>query len=323
VRKDPSGACPDELPRYVVDESSFDFTGHSDEFVEACLDRFNTCLKAFLAEDSVAVADFWTEVDCIDGMKLYEFLYAKHREAIDPDTLRLTGVLLDHCSELPEDDPDALEPINIDGIEYEFASGVSYAYKLADQGTGVACIMVPVAPRLGPTTTRRNGTERKLFFIADHSARSDFWRYLFEVEKVTESAFFSYAKAAFRALEFAEGLDFSKFDGRFQDNSSRVVEILGALNDNFARSLTSHAGQTHRVIAELQSLGVVASPESPNTHKNVKAMAQRKVTHLEMEFVCEWHAKIRPNINRIHFSLPDSRIEGKVLIGIFIDHLGT
>lgn len=78
-----------------------------------------------------------------------------------------------------------------------------------------------------------------------------------------------------------------------------------------------------KVQAELGRFGVDLSPESTNTHANPSAMRQRRVRHEGEEYVCEWHAKEHPARNRIHFTLPDQRLGGRILVGIFVDHLDT
>jgi hypothetical protein len=36
---------------------------------------------------------------------------------------------------------------------------------------------------------------------------------------------------------------------------------------------------------------------------------------------CEWHAKLEPQRNRIHFALPCAGLGDRVLIGMFVEHL--
>ncbi|CAM5682209.1 hypothetical protein SCALM49S_07336 [Streptomyces californicus] len=52
-------------------------------------------------------------------------------------------------------------------------------------------------------------------------------------------------------------------------------------------------------------------------------MKQREVVHGGEKYLCEWHAKKDRHRNRVHFSLPEQRLDGRVLIGIFVDHLDT
>jgi hypothetical protein len=51
-------------------------------------------------------------------------------------------------------------------------------------------------------------------------------------------------------------------------------------------------------------------------------MRQRDVNHEGQVIRCEWHSKLEPHRNRIHFAFDDT-LGGKILIGIFVDHLDT
>ncbi|MQY29478.1 hypothetical protein [Nocardia aurantia] len=64
---------------------------------------------------------------------------------------------------------------------------------------------------------------------------------------------------------------------------------------------------------------VVCSPESANTHANRAAMRRRTVRFGDRSIVCEWHAKLEPTRNRVHFAIEEDR----VYIGLFVDHLPT
>ncbi|OEV31786.1 hypothetical protein AN219_02990, partial [Streptomyces nanshensis] len=60
-----------------------------------------------------------------------------------------------------------------------------------------------------------------------------------------------------------------------------------------------------------------------NTRAKEKVMRQRDVEHGGETYRCEWHAKQHPARNRVHFTLPEQQLDGRILIGIFVDHLDT
>jgi hypothetical protein len=64
------------------------------------------------------------------------------------------------------------------------------------------------------------------------------------------------------------------------------------------------------------------SRESVKTHSNNSAMRLRDVEFNGDKITCEWHTKLRPEIDRIHFAFGGS-CGDKILIGIFVDHLPT
>lgn len=73
------------------------------------------------------------------------------------------------------------------------------------------------------------------------------------------------------------------------------------------------------------------SPESSNTRNNASAMKERDVIiekkhangSIDKHIVrCEWHLKIHPTRDRIHFHFGIPAVAGdKIIVGIFCDHL--
>lgn len=122
---------------------------------------------------------------------------------------------------------------------------------------------------------------------------------------------------------FHPSLNFGRFDGPYRDVLQAVVTAFGALNDHFARVMAEQAGIPHQVAAALGQYGLDLSPESPKTRASKKRMSERTVSFHGNIYQCEWHAKLTRGGNRIHFSLPQPDLGGRILIGIFVDHLET
>jgi hypothetical protein len=69
--------------------------------------------------------------------------------------------------------------------------------------------------------------------------------------------------------------------------------------------------------------GIDFSNESVKT-RGSKHMKLREASFAGKIVICELHSKLTRQINRIHFHPPiDSVEKGKMLIGIFVDHLKT
>ena len=69
-------------------------------------------------------------------------------------------------------------------------------------------------------------------------------------------------------------------------------------------------------------LGIQISIEG-NTRGSGRLMRLRDVEFRGQVYRCEWHSKLEPNRNRIHFQVIDGIAETKILIGIFHEHLAT
>ena len=69
-------------------------------------------------------------------------------------------------------------------------------------------------------------------------------------------------------------------------------------------------------------LGIEVSIEG-NTRNSESLMRLRDVEFRGQTHRCEWHSKIEPHRNRIHFCVIDNMAETRILIGIFTEHLPT
>lgn len=147
------------------------------------------------------------------------------------------------------------------------------------------------------------------------------WRHTFAVEDVPEREFFAVAAFAFPSLVFHPDLRFGKFVGSYTAVRDPVVRILCALNDHFPRVFAERQGLPYDIAAAMGQHGVDLSPESPKTRASDTFMRKRYVTYDKSQYCCEWHAKIERHRNRIHFTLPAAGPAGRILIGIFTEHL--
>jgi len=101
-----------------------------------------------------------------------------------------------------------------------------------------------------------------------------------------------------------------------RDIAKQLLLHISVLNDHASRiwNTTTDNGQREQ---EFGSLGLTVSPEGPRTHQSNKAMKERYFTFDGKSVLCEWHTKLKPNIDRVYFS-----VEGdSVYVGIIVDHL--
>ncbi|GAB2834441.1 hypothetical protein GCM10027091_75560 [Streptomyces daliensis] len=314
----------------VVDETSFDFRGLTPDQLTRLLDDFNDALGGILREWPVATAEWWYEHACTDDCGLSDFLRMREGPGavVSPDVRRRTAILMDRCRTWDTDEtPDAPDTVHIAGKVHEFAWTLGHALRRTLDGRTTACLVFPsdggVTSGWQPVSLPSGGAGAELYFLSTDRELAAFWRGLYERENIPEHRFFELAADAFPELVLANSLSFRKFDGAYRELHLWVAKVLTVLNDHFAASLKRHDGLPHGVQAELGRFGVDLSPESPNTRAKEKAMRQRDVEHDGETYRCEWHAKQHPARNRVHFTLPEQRLGGRVLIGIFVDHLDT
>ncbi|GAB2875108.1 hypothetical protein [Streptomyces mayteni] len=323
------GAAGDDRPRFVVDESSFDFRDLDEERLTDLLDDFCDTLEELGERWVIAVSSWWTETECTDGQPLFEVLYENGVPRPGRDARLRMVRLMDRC---PEWSPDLIglpDRVELAGNARDMAWSIGYAWRHSRDGHHICCLVFPrPGPRGWQPVTATTGEPptpvvADVHFLAAHSAYGEFWRSLFSREDVTEQDFLVRAREAFPGLAFADSLTFRKFDGTYQDLRDWVVQALSVIHDHFADALRGQVGIPHQVQAVLGQHGMDVSPESSKTRASGKLMKQREVTHEGEVYSCEWHAKKERHRNRVHFSLPDQRLEGRLLIGIFTDHLPT
>ncbi|QBI56458.1 hypothetical protein [Streptomonospora litoralis] len=316
-------AAADEPFRYVVDESSLDFRGLSDEELGDWLDVFNDTLLALRSDDPVAVCSLVFSQECDDGQELWEFLYGVDAPPIPADTRRLLGQLLDRCRSWDDDETGALpDAVKVGDDDVDPAWSLGYALDNAYRRHGTGCVAF-TDRRRSWLPVSAGGQEAELCFLVSPEDRPGFWQGLYSRENVPEQRFFDYAPNAFPNLVCAPTLRFGAFDGTYAELRDWVVRALAAIDAHFADAVAACKGQPDRIEAHLGAKGIDASPESPNTRSNPKAIAQRDVEYRGETYHCAWHAKKERHRNRVHFSLPDERLDGRILVGIFTDHLDT
>ena len=102
-------------------------------------------------------------------------------------------------------------------------------------------------------------------------------------------------------------------------NWYKVVDHLGRINDSFPEVYAAENGMPNEISSWL---GIDVSIEG-NTRSSERLMRLRDVEFRGQVYRCEWHSKIEPNRNRIHFRVIDGASETEILIGIFHEHLRT
>jgi hypothetical protein len=130
----------------------------------------------------------------------------------------------------------------------------------------------------------------------------------------------AFASKMFPAIEFSSAAwkRIKTLVGAPEEMTAAIIGHLAVLND-CAATIWAETSSTEARQAMLSARGVTSSPEGPKTHKNKKAMGTRDFDFNSGQVRCEWHTKLRPDVNRIYFAVSD----GKVFVGTIVDHLPT
>ncbi|WP_097246892.1 hypothetical protein [Nocardia amikacinitolerans] len=214
--------------------------------------------------------------------------------------------------------------------EWEFAIGakvlpiapsIGICVMMAAKQVLIACLTTSTAGRRGAerVVSRTGGPGAQVHFLADETDAPPFWRSILDSDPDLLDNLAEHQHLPFPDIVFAEEIwdQLGRFSGPPLVVRRQVIANLAGLNDHAPRIWSTEKQSVQRVKLMQIEADVICSPESPNTHKNAKAMRQRLVDFDGEQISCEWHAKLSPTCNRIHFAVR----EGQLFVGIFDEHL--
>ncbi|MET9311680.1 hypothetical protein ABZX12_07620 [Kribbella sp. NPDC003505] len=309
--------------RVVIDEDSLNWCGRSGIELASEVDNLSDILQPLTVGKHVGLMDHAYEIECWESVHIYD-LHGTHNLQVPRDTRLRLAKLIDKCRLLHPEDRDIPQQVEIGGLAAERSFGFCHALALAAEGHAMSTLIASsMHENRGWLTVRRElePTDLELHLLTSPNHIPDFWRGVLRREASNPEKFFELAPAAFPNLIFAEALNFGRFSASYTEVLPWLLITLEGINDHFADSLARHQGDRNKVIQDFAGRGLDVSPESPSTHKDTQAWNQRLVRYRKLDYRCEWHGKRLWNRDRVHFSLPIASYGGKILVGIFADHL--
>lgn len=305
--------------RAVVDEASLRLDGidperHDDEL----LNLAEVIQELRRAGEQVGIISGWGSMPCLENADIATVLSTSRN--ISRDIRNLLVGILGKCATW-DDDPATVVDDNlaVDARPYR-SYGVAYAAMMVSHKVGMAVAAGRHTQHRGPCRVSSPGqADVEVHFIQGRSDVCTFYRSLFALEDVDEGHFLDMAGKAFPNLAFASSLSFRRFEGSYLDLRDAVVKHLAALNDEFPEAFVSEMGSSARISSRV---GIEVSIEG-ETRSSQRLMRHREASFEGETFKCEWHSKIEPHRNRIHFHPGNASTGHRVMIGIFVDHLPT
>lgn len=306
--------------RFVLDERAFDLAATSDDEAAAALAGLTRLLIRLRGDrEQVGLGTGWGSLPCRPGHDVASVLAAEVLPGLPRDDRMLLLGVLDKCVAW-DDGIDWVEPSSSVSQRPWESFGVGFAHRRVGARRGIAVITTVTCGHRCAVMVDVLGVSRLVQFAATPDDLPAFYRSLFELEDITEQGFFTLAERAFPRLRFAAGLTFRRFNGSYHDLRRGVVEHLAALDDYWAAAYVEERGDSERIGSRLP---IALSREGNRTRASEQLMKLRDVRHEGAAYRCEWHTKLEPHRNRIHFHPGDGRTGDCVLIGIFVDHLDT
>jgi hypothetical protein len=311
----------------AIDESGFELGGMDDHDVVAALRAFaDLVFEIRVGAGRVYKCSLYYEFRVLRDLTIMDLLYRPDFPIrIDRD-LRVRLQLAFDRSVNWDETVGAITTLDVFvGQEAILAPTIAYAYSAIASGIGVGCLAPPqCSGRSGCVEISQDGTPRSVWFVYDAASLSGLARACYEIEDVAGEDYFGrLARIAFPNLEFVDdlGRQFRRLAGRYRDVRPEVTRHLGALNDHHVAAFAGHP-EPWTVSARMGALGGVdMSPESPGTRANHAAWETRRISYKGRELHCEWHLKLTPMTNRIHFHPTVDGLTFGPVVGILADHL--
>lgn len=234
-------------------------------------------------------------------------------------------------------------PLGFGGNAVSVASGspeanaeIEWVHFAVREKNAVACLTLGKAKIV--TTTTPTGSA-VVHFVSDEMSRKTFWRDAVVLVGNDLEALKLYASHAYPNLHFVDNVidNADKLAGGYSASRDRVKKTLAALDEWGAwvftcppPAITPSEGSppdpdalpsNQLIQRRLAGLKLEAAPEKPNVGLDRICREARETVLGGQVLYCEWHVKLEPHRNRIHFHAPVSVSANKVVIGMIDEHL--
>ena len=304
--------------RFVVDENSLVLervpAGEREAEIESIIGELQALHEG---GERVDILSGWGSINCLGGEDVANIL--AHGKVFDRDSSSHLLRLLGRCGAWDEDPNTVVDDEVVVDREPHHSFGIAWARNKVMAGCGMAVVVAPHRFSGGTYTVDQptQPASVDVVFVATPTDHPRFYRTLYSVENIPKGEFFEIAVKAFPDLAFAPNLDFQHFKGSYVLRRPEVVHHLSLINDCFLELYKAERGSSRSISIRL---GIAVSIEGQK-RKSQALMRYRDVNFGGRVYRCEWHSKLEPDRNRIYFHIGDEGTDGRVLIGIFHQHL--
>lgn len=278
------------------------------------------------SQDVVRFTDLY-EFEVHGARTVAEMLFDPHFPVrLERDLRRRLQISFDRCVDWDPDEIGSDLDVTIGAASF-FAPTIAFAHScrmLRRKPETVGCLGADqISGRAGLLHVVRAGVTAGVNFVACTTGLRDVARTALDLDGLTNTEYFQAASAAFPELEFVDGLaqQVRRLDGGFEANRMELTRHLAALNDHYAAAFDGHP-PPNETIARMKALGNIdMSPESPQTRANRSAWNERRVEHRGTAIYCDWHLKMTPTVNRIHFHPARPGVSDRPVVGVIHAHL--
>jgi hypothetical protein len=311
--------------RFVIDETSWNLDGLDPRRCVEALEEMLDCIDDVQAQGhGCCYSEDLFYLHIRDGLSFYELYRDDSPILIPPDVRIRIASAFNRLSKWQDVDlpwPESFD-VAVAGAASELAPSIAWAYAQTrhNAADAIACITHPIRRETGKFEVSVSGTATSVWFVLTARDCERFFRWLI-IESTTNSDEMEALSAfAFRGLDFVP----KSFDGigsmskPYRVLVPAIVTHLAAFSDEGARIFS---GAWNRASAEFGPFGVDISDENGNTKANATARAERTIIVNGEERIFWWHSKLERHQDRIHICPRKVADGGRILVGIFCDHL--
>ena len=303
--------------RFVVDESSWDFTGHANDAIQLALEAFLERLST-AREREEAVTKSRTIFEQKDACRALNGNDDLTRERRDLRVRLKTG--LDRLTDWDDTEDPWPDNVVIAGTVLPLAPSIAWAHASTRCGKATACLPLFLANRHGALAVVVAEATIPVWFVNNETEHVRFGRDAIVVEDADEDGFAQLAASAFPNLRFVDGLwgGLGNLSRPYRDVRADVILHLGVLSDHGKEIFKGPRGE---IAGRFGGHGVEISPENGKVLSNNDCMKARTREYAgkQLEFV--WHTKLLHHIDRIHIHQGNADSGNCIIVGIFRDHL--
>lgn len=226
--------------------------------------------------------------------------------------------------------------VSVEDGAHEVNTDIEWAHCAVREKNAVACLTLGKAKVVTTTTLAGSAV---VHFVSDEMSRKTFWRDAIVLVGDNLQALQLYASHAYPNLYFVDNVidNAANLAGGYFALRDRMKKVLAALDDWGSwvftcppPAITPSEGPlsdpdvypTNQLIQRrLAGLSLDAAPERPNVRSKRVCRQAREIELGGQTLYCEWHVKLEPHQNRIHFHAPVSVSANKVVIGMIDEHL--
>lgn len=326
---------------FIVNGAEWDFTGMAAEAVEYLIERaLDFVMTSTDRGEEVKIGDDFQNRPMHGAFTLWELFSEASPVHLRGEIAQELAAWLGRAQRYADVDdwPEGFEDsmISVDGAPSIHNEDVAWVHYSARAGLSAACVTLG-ASKVVSTTTATGSVD--VHFIGDDVGRKQFWRSVIVFEGDDLNGLVRHASRAYPNLLFVGNViaHANQLSGGYLASRHLVRHALAVLDDwghwaftcappaitpGEAPPPNQDARPSNLIVEQrFSGFGLDTAPENPSVRNHRASREARETVLHGRTLYCDWHVKLEPHRNRIHFHAPVPESEDRVVIGMIHEHL--